>query len=184
MSKVNDLLNLISSSGELKNVARTGWIKKGIKNPESVADHTWRMSLMVTLLADDTLDKKKLLEMCIVHDLGEINIGDLIWEQGKKVISSQEEKHNDELKAFESLFSDVPNKDYFVSLMQEFNDQSSAEARFLKQIDKLEMAIQALEYEKQGYEAKLFNEFWDNTEKYLVGQILEEYFLALKNLRP
>ena len=93
MSKTDELIKLFTSASELKNIKRTGWVKKGVKNPESVADHTWRMCLMVIILADKDLDKLKLLEMCVVHDMGEIGIGDVIWEKGKRVISSKDVLH-------------------------------------------------------------------------------------------
>jgi len=44
------------------------------------------MSLLIALLADETLDKEKLQEMNIIHDLGEIGIGDIKWESVKKDI--------------------------------------------------------------------------------------------------
>lgn len=176
-----DLINLLTNATELKKLKRTGWIKKGVADPESVADHTWRMSLMIMLLAPQELNKSKLLEMCIVHDMGEINIGDVIWESGKEVIASKEVKHEDEVSAMKTLFGAIDTR--YVDLVEEFNAQQTPEAKFLKQIDKLEMAFQALEYQKAGYEASLFDEFWENAEKYLMGQSLEEIFVELKKLR-
>jgi len=69
------LITIFSKAGLLKDIKRTGWVVKGIKNAESVADHSWRMSFLVILLAPKNLNRQKLLEMSIVHDLGEIGVG-------------------------------------------------------------------------------------------------------------
>jgi 5'-deoxynucleotidase YfbR-like HD superfamily hydrolase len=58
-----------------------------------------------------------------------------------------------------------------------------SEAKFLKQIDKLEMALQALEYERDGQNSKSLNEFWENSEKYLSGKELDPYFKELQKMR-
>lgn len=178
-----NLINILGRAGVLKEVRRTGWVLKGVEEAESVADHSWRMSLLVMLLADGKLDKEKLLEMCVVHDLGEIGIGDIKWESGRRVISSQAVKHKDELKVFEDMFCDHTDGQRYVELLREFNEQKTPEARFIKQIDKLEMILTALEYEQRGYPADLFDEFWENAEKYLEGQSLEPIFRALQKLR-
>lgn len=179
---ITGLIKLFSAASGLKNVKRTGWIKKGINNPESVADHIWRMSLMVSVLCPPELNKEKMLEMCIIHDLGEITIGDLIWEKGKTVLVSPDEKHSDEILALTNLFKDIDQQKY-VALLKEYNEQKTPESKFLKQIDKLEMVIQALEYEKSKENKESLDEFWDNAEKYLSGQSLEPIFLELKSLR-
>jgi len=43
--RIRLIIKIASKAGELKQVLRTGWVLKGVENAESVADHTWRMSL-------------------------------------------------------------------------------------------------------------------------------------------
>ena len=131
------LITIFSKAGLLKDIKRTGWVVKGIKNAESVADHSWRMSFLVILLAPKNLNRQKLLEMSI---------------------SSQEDKRSDEFKAFQLLFKNYGDSSP-LDLLREFNEQKTEEAKFVKQIDKLEMALQALEYEQQGWSKKDLNEF-------------------------
>lgn len=181
--QIKDLIKLINHAGVLKDVKRTGWVLEGVENAESVADHTWRMGLLVMLLADKSLDKEKLLEMNTIHDLGEIGIGDIKWESGKKVISDPKMKHKDELSVMKRIFDEYPYGNKYIGLLNEFNEQKTPEAKFLKQIDKLEMAIQALEYEQKGYSAKKLDQFWENAEKYLEGQSLEPIFRELQKMR-
>jgi 5'-deoxynucleotidase YfbR-like HD superfamily hydrolase len=181
--KIKRTITLAHKAGALKQVLRTGWTLKGIKNVESVADHTWRMCFLCTILAPKSLSKERLLEMCIVHDLGEIGAGDIKWESGKIVIGSQKAKHKGEIASLNSLFRNIPNGRRFVKYVEDFNELRSPEARFLKLIDKLEMAIQALEYERMGHDPKNLQEFWDNVDKYLTGSELEPMFRELQKMR-
>lgn len=183
-SEIRKLIEVIIKSNSLKNVKRTGWILEGIKGAESVADHTWGTSFLALLLANPKeLDVEKLLKMIVVHDLGEITPGDIKWESGKKVIGSQKIKRKTELNTLKELFKALPKKDEYLQLLQEFNEQTSPEAKFLKQIEKLEMATQAYVYEQRGYSKKSLNQFWENTEKYLEGQELEPIFRELMRMR-
>ena len=62
---------------ELKSLPRTGWIQNGVNNPESVASHSWGMSLLAMKLCPENLDLSKVLQICIVHDLPESIVGDI-----------------------------------------------------------------------------------------------------------
>lgn len=119
------LIELLSKAGVLKSVKRTGWVLKGINDVESVADHTWRMSLLVMLLAPGDLDKKKLLEMNAIHDLGEIGVGDIKWESGKKVVGDHLQKQRDEMKVMKDIFGNYKNGQKYIELLREFNEQKT-----------------------------------------------------------
>ena len=59
----------------MQNTPRTGWVKRNVKNPESIADHMYRMSLM-SLLVDGTTeyDYMHCIKLSIVHDLAECEL--------------------------------------------------------------------------------------------------------------
>jgi hypothetical protein len=57
--QIEVLITLLNRAGVLKEVKRTGWVLEGVKDAESVADHTWRMSLLISLLAPKTLNREK-----------------------------------------------------------------------------------------------------------------------------
>ena len=127
-----ELLDLLSETGLLKKVQRTGWVLKGVKDVESVAEHTWRVALMALILAPQLgLDQLKLTKMALVHDLGEASIGDIKWESGKKVIGSQKKKHHDERKEINKMFADNPSFKEYVGLWEEFVEQKTTE-KYLK----------------------------------------------------
>jgi putative hydrolase of HD superfamily len=179
--EIKTLVKVLRSAGRLKRLKRTGWVLKKIEDAEHVSDHTWRVILMTSLLADDSLDKQRLLEMAIVHDLGEIKVGDIRWEAGKKILAPEMPKRKREEKAVAEIFMGHPRAKYYVSLLKEFTDQKTPESRFLKQVDKLERTLQAFEYEQAGN--KNLDEFWDSGEKYLEGQSLEPIFRELQKMR-
>jgi len=176
-----DLVDLAGELGLLKEVKRTGWVLKNVAGVESVSDHTWRVAMLALLLAPQLeVDQLKLVKMALVHDLGEAGVGDIRWESGGRVIGDQQQKHIDEKAVIERMFADNSGFSEYVLLWEEFNAQKTSEAKALKLIDKLEMVMQAYEYEKNQGDGARFDEFWENAEKYLKGSELEEYFLYLQ----
>jgi putative hydrolase of HD superfamily len=69
---------LMKHSGKLKELKRTGWVESGILEPESVADHSYRTTLLAMILSDQKgLDTLKTVKMALLHDLVESVTGDL-----------------------------------------------------------------------------------------------------------
>ena len=62
----------------LKDTPRTGWIRRMVENPESVAAHSWGLCLLTLILCPDDLDRLKCLEFAVVHDLAEEITGDYV----------------------------------------------------------------------------------------------------------
>ena len=61
----------------LKDVVRAGWVRAGVESPESVAAHSWGMALLATQLCPDDLNLQRVLELCILHDIAEVHVGDI-----------------------------------------------------------------------------------------------------------
>lgn len=144
MSKTN-LLAFIHLAEKLKTEKRNGHTSNG--NPESVADHCWRVSLMVMLFGsslDNKIDMEKALKLSIIHDLAEIITGDasyFLFFDNEKL---REEKHINEKKAITLLAEKLPKKqaDEILSLWNEFEESATSEAKFVLAIDKMEAQIQ------------------------------------------
>ncbi len=142
----------------LKNIQRTGWKKNlGLKNGESVADHSFSMALMSMILSDlHNLDTNKILRMALLHDLAESKIGDLAPDEIEKL-----EKIDKENKTMEKILNDLPSvlrKEYH-KIWLEYQTRKSQESVFVHEIDKLEMAFQAIEYLKKGHSKKNLQTF-------------------------
>ena len=119
----------------LKHVLREGWVRAGVDSPESVAAHSWGMSILAMHLCPDDLDKMRVLEMCLVHDLPEVEVGDLTPHDDTSTKSKDE--HNAMLKL-------APQ---WIDLFEEYEAGITEEAKFVKYLDKLDMALMARIYE-------------------------------------
>ena len=129
----------------LKHVLRTGWVRAGVESPESVAAHSWGMSILAMHLCPEELDRMRVLEMCLVHDLPEVEVGDLTPHDD---ISN---KSRDENEAMEKL---APQ---WLALFEEYEAQVTPESKFVKYLDKLDMALMARIYEDlQGLDLSEF----------------------------
>lgn len=142
-----DFFNIVAN---LKTVPRQGWIDKaGIKDPESVADHTYSMSVLAMVLSDlNELDTEKILKISLIHDLAESLTGDITPDK-----ISKEEKIKLENKAMEKIFHQLPEplSGQYLSLWNEYQENNSLESKFVHDIDKLEMVIQAKIYSKEKF---------------------------------
>jgi putative hydrolases of HD superfamily len=140
-----NLLHFFKISGRLKTEPRRGWVVKlGMEHPESVADHSYRVVLMTMVYSDARgLDTEKALRMAMLHDLAEAVVGDSI--PGER---EPREKKKLESSGLRKMLKELPeglSKAYYSSWL-EFEEGESAEAKLVRQLDKVEMAIQASEY--------------------------------------
>lgn len=139
------LKNFFYKIGELKRIKRSGWVRNKISGSESVADHSFRTAFMAMTLGDMLeVDSCKLIKMALIHDLAESVTGDITPHDG----ISREEKQRKEEIGIKQLLKGIPNEQEVMDLWIEYEEQKSRVSIILKNIDKLEMAIQALEYQK------------------------------------
>jgi putative hydrolase of HD superfamily len=137
---LDGILAFLRSAERLKTVTRSGWTSAG--EPESVAEHTWRLCLMAMLLygRSPEVDLARLLRMCIIHDLGEAIRGDVPApaQAGAGAKSAEERADLVELTA------PLPPalRDEIVALWDEYEGADSREARLAKGLDKLETILQ------------------------------------------
>ena len=120
---------------ELKQLSRTGWVRSGVENPESVAAHSWGMAVLALRLAPKELNLERVLSLCLVHDLPEVRIGDLTPHDDTSNKAELEHK---------AMSNMAPQ---WLSLFNEYEAGETAEANFVKQIDKLDMGLQAIMYQ-------------------------------------
>lgn len=134
---------------ELKDEKRTGWELRNIEDPETVAGHSWAVTLLTLVYGQKEVeDLERALKIALVHDIGEAEIGDI----PKRAVDvenevSEDEKHKQERETVKELFS-VLNLD--LDLWEEYESRATSEARFVKDMDLIDMCLQALKYEKQG----------------------------------
>lgn len=159
------ILDFIEEMGVLKNLPRTGWRFRGIKDAESIADHCYRVSLLSMLLADVLadqgvpLDVEKVMRLALLHEVAEARIGDLPFPALKYI--PEEVKASGERAAVEAMFERFgPLRKKYTQLWDDFEEGISIEGKLVRAADKLELMIQVLEYEKIGYRS--LDKFWTN----------------------
>ena len=156
----------------LKGLPRAGWLLRGVSpdDCESVADHTLGVAALCLLLLDGRgLDRGKVLHMAVLHDLGEARVGDLTPVDGV----SSADKHRLEAGAVQGIMGGLRGGGRHLAIWQEYEDGETPEARFVRQVDKLEMALQAAAYGQRGYEG--LEEFFDSAR----GAIEDPDLLAI-----
>ncbi|XP_072107677.1 5'-deoxynucleotidase HDDC2 [Mobula birostris] len=166
------LLQFIRFIGQLKRVSRTGWVYRNVKNPESVSDHMYRMAVMAFLIEDPDLNKERCIKLALVHDMAECIVGDIAPADN----ISKEEKHRREeeaMKCLTALLNNDASKE-IQELWQEYENQSSNEAKYVKELDRFEMIAQAFEYEEMEEKPGHLQEFFDSTKgKFSHPEILQ-----------
>ncbi len=148
------LLEFYQTANRLKNLQRSGWVDFNVNNPESVADHTFGLAMLILYVAQGgDWDLQKCLLMALVHDLAEAEVGDITPRQA----IAKEEKLKLEEEALHKILEGQSDKERLLGLWREFANGSTAEGRLVKDLDKLEMAMQAYLYEKdQGVNLEEF----------------------------
>lgn len=159
----------IAQALDLKLVLRQGWVDRGVTDVESVADHSWSVALLAWLLAGERpdLDRERVLLLGLVHDLPEVQAGDATpFDEHRDATgaidpshfvgvpqyssSGDDAKRRRELSALDGMLANLSPDiaDQLRNAWLEYDDDSTAEARFVKQVDKLETVIQALRYKR------------------------------------
>ncbi|KDR67713.1 hypothetical protein GALMADRAFT_273060 [Galerina marginata CBS 339.88] len=179
---LNDKLAFIHILERLKTQKRTGWVDHEIPNPESISDHMYRMALLAMLSEDHNIDVSKCVMMALVHDLAEAQVGDIAPREG----IPKAEKHRLEAEAMHNFVHDMlhdsPAAQRINALWLEYEEGQTAEAKFVKDLDRFEMASQALEYEK-NHGAQTLQPFFDSSIPKLQHPQVQEWGHGLMNER-
>lgn len=160
-SSASHAIDFLTLCHRLKTSKRRGWINHGIKGPESIADHMYRMSLMALIAGDlPGVNRERCIKIAIVHDIAEAIVGDIIPADGvpKAEKSRLEESALNEMC---EVLGGGLRADEIKDLWADYENNASIEASLVKDFDKVEMILQALEYEiKHG---KVLDEFFIST---------------------
>ncbi len=146
MKKITDLLFEL---GQLKRVKRSGWWLINIKDPESVADHSFRTAAIGYFLAKmEKTDYKKVILAGLFNDIHETRINDL-HKLGHRYIDFKKAEN----KVFEEQMKNIPDEisNELIQVHNEFQDQVSMDGIIAIDVVLIVCALQAKEYIKLGY---------------------------------
>lgn len=150
---------------KLKNLLRRGWILREIPNrTESDAEHCYSMTMLALEIMnknDLKLDQLKVLKMIAYHELGEIDAGDsTIVDNVPKDVKYQKEYAG--VKRIAEAY-EMPE---ILELWLEFEENKTAEAQFVKKLDKFDCVLQSKIYSEKYDKPELFEEFKSNSKDY------------------
>jgi len=172
------ILDFFKTAANLKKIPRQGWIDKlTLDNPESVADHSYSMAVMSMVISDlENYNSEKILKMVLLHDLAESKIGDYTPEQ-----LSNEKKNKLENNAFDEIIKNLPDliKSQYLQIWQEYQGNNSPESKIVHQIDRLEMALQAKIYQKDGHSQEKLESFFESAKTDITDPKLKELFTKI-----
>lgn len=169
---MRNTLNFLIEASKLKKMPRTGFAWLGIKQPETIGQHIFRVALMNWLLAykaKPALNVREAIKISLVHDLCEVYAGDMTpyWgllpkdKKAKRAMlkkwirlpqkvkeKRQKKKFEKEKKSLEKLITKLPSclKKEILAYWLKYEKASLGEGKFVKQADKVETLLQALEY--------------------------------------
>jgi putative hydrolase of HD superfamily len=180
-SQKSDLVSFFQVVCNLKKVRRSGWINKAnISSPESVADHSYSMCMMCMVLSEIlNLDTEHVMMMANLHDLAESVVGDNTPD-----MISHDEKINQEDKTMREIIFKLPDNlhEKYLDIWNEYIENKTVSSKFVHNIDKLEMAMQAKSYELDGYSKQPLQVFLSSAADYISNDKFELVSEILRTL--
>ncbi|MBO5377374.1 MAG: HD domain-containing protein [Ruminiclostridium sp.] len=136
--RIGDYIKIVNTFEAMKRNTRHSWLSDG--RHESVAEHSWRLTLMAYFLKDEFpgADIDKILKMCIFHDIGEAFTGDI-----PAFVKTAEDEKTEE-NTVDKFISTLPEeyRTELAALFDEMNRLETTEAKIYKALDKMETLIQ------------------------------------------
>ena len=147
----------------LADLPRTGWLLRGVRPCESIADHSYFVAVTVMLLVDAlreegvSVDGEKALRMALLHDAAEARTGDVPMPQKTPRMDAALDELEEAIVA--RLLPAAQHAHW-----RETQGGETLEARLVKVADKVQMMTKALVYEQQGRGD--LHEFWANEKNF------------------
>ena len=151
--KIKNAMRFYLLATKLKYKIRSGWDKEhwNIKSEriESIAEHIYGTCILAISLDSEfelNMDMEKVLKMLVMHEIGEVIIGDITPFDEITLEQKEEIEH----KAMKEVLGDLINKEELFSLLIEFDEHNTKESKFAYLCDKIEADIQSKVYQDMG----------------------------------
>lgn len=140
MNNLQNILAFLRAAGRLKDTPRSAYTAAG--SVESTAEHSWRLALLAMTVRPcyPDLDFARILELCVVHDLGEALHGDIPAVQQDPAHPKSDQEREDMLAVVDLL--PKADRPHFIDLWDDYEYARTPEARLVKALDKLETIAQ------------------------------------------
>lgn len=173
-----DLTNLFFELGQLKRIKHEGWKIIGIKDPESVAEHSLRAAQIGYFLAEmeGYKNPEEVATMILFHDMGECRIGDLHKIADRYVEANEEKAVKEQTKPLGKTGKKL------LGMWKKTENQTTKTGQLAKDADYLEQAVTAKEYIEIGH--KLANDWIKNISKRLKTKSAKQLLTEIKKANP
>lgn len=162
---LDSVLQFMLNADRLKEVDRAGWLIAKVKNPEHDGDHSYGTAVLSYLIAKRMgLDAERCAVMGLFHDINEAITGDIATRYDKSLMAVPPEikrkmERRNELRLAAILTGG--GKTALREVLDEYHAQRTAEAKLVKQVDKLDYIVQMMLYGKKIKSDKTVEEFFD-----------------------
>ncbi|PIP23232.1 MAG: hypothetical protein COX90_01810 [Candidatus Nealsonbacteria bacterium CG_4_10_14_0_2_um_filter_38_17] len=208
---MKNLVDFFIKVGELENIPKRGWLLIGEKNPQTIADHIFRVAIMAWVLAKErktNFNMERVIKLALVHDLCELYAGDTTpYDYGQilpknkkkwpelfdkwprfpksKKLKFSKEKHRNERKSLKRLTGKLPSslKKEFLALWTDYECLKSKEAKFVSQINRIETLLRALEYAKKK-KTQPYRSWWIGSKERVDDPLLVKFMATLDKCFP
>lgn len=182
-----ELIRLYFEFAHLKQLYRQGWLRRGLppQRCETVAEHTFALAVLAMLLCDrlyPQLDTLRVVRLALLHDFAEIFAGDIIPADGLPLV----EKQDRERQAIRQVFAGQPQGERYLALWEEFEAGQTPEAQLVRQLDRLEMALQAAVYRADPDLGGAFDpgEFYTSARRAVQDAPLQDLLAQIEQIFP
>lgn len=202
---MKELLKFFLEIEKLKIMPRTGWVLMEVENPETIAEHTFRMAMLAWLLGEKKkLSIERIIKTALFHDLCEVYAGDktpffyysrlpkdeierkkrlMKWPRlpHKEKRKKGRKKAEEERKSLQKLIKDLEPeiKREVFSSWSSFEKRISKEGKFVKQVDRIETLIQSIEYFGPKKEVG-GTSWWEGTEEMIDDPLLLKFLNVIQ----
>lgn len=180
---VDSIITMLLHGNQLKRTARTGWVQRGVPNPEDVAAHSYGVAFATLILAQlipEPVDLGRALAMAVLHDLPEGLTTDIPSPAWRLLPAGS--KQQMERAAMDEIMGESGFEPELMAWWEELHANETPEARLVHDADKIDMFVQAVVYEEQSANAHL-QQFWDRPYPFHY-QAARTLYEALRRRRP
>lgn len=161
-------LQQLLAAYRLKDETRTGWELRDVERPESVAAHSWGVAFLTLLYGPETgkdINLHRALKMAVLHDVAEAWTGDhLTRADDTGAVTQPDGKNMEERRAMEQ-FAETASFPDIMELWEAYSAKQTPESRFVKDMDLIDMVLQAYLYEiRDRYDPDADNSPFDEYE--------------------